>query len=106
MAKQSGFLAKIKAQHENEKRIMRLFTMQWCADAALIAANEVFQRRGKKLVEFHKAFVKWAHAIAEMTLDDAEDDKTIEYTKAKVDARLQDLLGEDFQPWESRYNIH
>ena len=40
-----------------------------------------------------------------MTLTDAKDDKSLEYTKAKLDARLEELLGEDFQPWEERYRF-
>jgi len=83
----------------------RLFTIRWCADAAILAANEVFQRKGEKLVEFNNAFVRYAHEIAEMTLADAKDDKSLEYTKAKLDDRLQELLGDDFVPFEERYKM-
>ena len=57
MAKSSGYLARMQAQKQAELHYHRRFTMQWCADAALLAANEVFQRRGKKLVEFYNAFI-------------------------------------------------
>lgn len=105
MPKPNAYLLKLQAQKAAEMARQRTFTIQWCADAAILAANEVFQRKGEKLVEFHNAFVKYAHEIAEMTLADAKDDKTIEYTKAKIDARLQELIGEDFLPWEERYKI-
>lgn len=105
MAKPSAFLMKLQAQKAAEIYRHRNFTIQWCADAALLAANEVFQRKGPKLVEFNNAFVRYAKEIAEMTIDDAKDDKSIEYTKAKLDARLQDLLGDDFVPWDERYQV-
>ena len=40
-----------------------------------------------------------------MTLDDAKGDKSLEYTKAKLDGRLKELLGEDFVPWDERYTF-
>ena len=81
----------------------RAFTIQWCADAALLAANDVFQRRGEKLVEFNKAMVEYANEIARMTLEDAKADKSIVYTKDKLDGRRKDILGDAFVPWEERY---
>ena len=105
MPKPNAYLVKLQAQKEEEMKRQRLFTIQLCADAAILAANEVFQRKGDKLVEFFNSFVKYTHEIAEMTMEDAKDDKTIEYTKAKLDARLQELLGENFVPWDKRYNV-
>lgn len=105
MAKQSGYLARMQAQRAAELKRHRIFTIQWAADAAILAANEVFQRRGEKLVEFNNAFVRWAHEIANTTMEDARDDKSLEYTKAKLDERMQELLGDAFVPWEERYRM-
>lgn len=105
MAKQSGYLARMQAKKAADISFHRKFTMQWCADAAILAANEVFHRRGKMLVEFYNAFIRYSHEIADMTLDDAKGDKTLEYTKAKLDGRLKELLGEDFVPWDERYTF-
>ena len=105
MAKKSGYLARQQAQRAHDLKWHRLFTIQWCADAAVLAAHDVFQRKGEKLVEFYNAFVKYAHEIADMTLADAKDDKSIEYTKGKVDRQLEELLGDNFRPWEERYSF-
>lgn len=105
MAKPNSYIARVQAQHKADISFHRKFTMAWCADAAILAANEVFQRRGEKIVEFHNAFVRWSHEIAEMTLEDAKGDKSLEYTKAKVDGKLQEILGKDFVPWEDRYTF-
>lgn len=101
----NAYLAKLKAQKAYELEQMRLFTMQWCADAAILAANEVFKRKGDKLVEFCKVMEQYAQEIAKTTLEDAKADKGIEYTKQKVDERLKAILGENFQPWEERYGV-
>ena len=105
MGKQSGYLARMQAKKAADISFHRKFTMQWCADAAILAANEVFHRRGKILVEFHNAFIRYSHEIAQMTLEDAQADKSLEYTKYKIDEQLRELLGEDFQPWDERYRF-
>ena len=105
MAKKSGYLQRLQQKKAADITYHRTFTMQWCADAAILAANEVFQRKGKKLVEFHNVFIRYAHEIAHMTLDDARGDKSLEYTKYKIDERMKDLLGEDFVPWDERYDF-
>ena len=105
MPKKNDYLTRLQAQKAAEIEQHRRFTIQWCADAALLAANEVFQRRGDKLVEFNNAFARYANEIAEMTLNDAKDDKTIVYTKDKLDTRLKELLGDAFVPWDVRYGF-
>ena len=103
--KKNSFIQRIQAQKEDEIQRHRAFTIQWCADAAILAANEVFQRKGEKLVEFNNAFAQYATMIAEMTLDDAKGDKSIVYTKEKVDGRLKELIGDAFIPWDERYRF-
>lgn len=34
-----------------------------------------------------------------------KDDKSIDYTKGKIDGLLKELLGEDFVPLEERYDV-
>ena len=104
MPKQSAYLKRLQLDKTLAIERDRLFTMQWCADAAILAANEVFKRKGDKLVEFALAMQRYSQEIAGLTLEDAKDDKDIEYTKAKVDAALKDILPEErFQPWDERY---
>ena len=99
------YLRKLKAQQAAEMRHQRMVAVQFCTDAAVIAANEVFNRRGEKLVEFMTTFMERVQEIASMTVEDAKGDKSLEYTKAKVDGVLKDLLGESFVPWEERYKF-
>ncbi len=75
--------------------------MQWCADAAILAAHDTFGRRGDILVAFFDKFKEYAREISEMTLSDSAD---LEYTKHKIDTALASVLPEDkFQPWDERY---
>ena len=104
MPKPSAFAMKMQAKQAAEINYHRKFTTQWCEDAAILAANEVFQRRGAKLVEFRDAYRRWADDIASMTIDDAKGDRSLEYTKDRLDGRLRAVLPEkDFEDWGKRY---
>ena len=48
---------------------------------------------------FDKVFTEYA----EMTIQDAKTDKEIWYAKEKLDARLREICGEHFAPWDERY---
>lgn len=104
MANNSGYLARQQAIKQNELRLTRLFALQYAADAAAIAANKVFHRRGEIIAEFVTEMMMEADRIAKITLKDAKDDKQIDYTKGSVDRDLLRILGEEyFSDWESRY---
>lgn len=103
MANNSGYLARQQAIKKEELRLTRLFALQYAADAAAIAANKVFHRRGDIIVEFLTEFMLEAERIAKITLKDAKDDKEIDYTKGTVDNELKRILGDKAQTWEHRY---
>lgn len=96
-------LAKIQAKHEQEKAFMRTFTIQQCVDMMMIAANEEYGLGPERLNRLEQTFYDVFREYAKMTLDDAKDDKSIEYTKDKLDRKLEQICGEYFKPWEERY---
>lgn len=106
MPNNNAYLARLQSKKNAEMSYTRKFTIQWCEDAAVLAANDVFQRRGDKIAEFRESFCQWAYKIASTTLEDARDDKSIDYTKGTIDKMLLDVLGEEhFVPWEKRYDV-
>ena len=102
MAK-NGFLTRLQSQQKIALQLERERTIQWCADAWIMAINDVFKRKGHIVTECAQRAMQYAHDISEMTFEDAKGDRSLEYTKSKVDERLKEILGEDFQPWEDRY---
>lgn len=103
MAKKNAFLTKLESKQEQELAFMRRFTLQQCKDIMLISAHEAFgfgPDRAKVLGDmFDKVFAEYA----EMTIADSKDDKELWYTKTKMDAKLKEVCGENFSPWEERY---
>lgn len=49
------------------------------------------------------AFTEAVNDIGTMMFEDQQDDKEFVYTKARVDRRLKEICGENFEPWEVRY---
>ena len=78
-------------------------TLQIARDAAMIATNEVLQMGPGRAKEFALAFTAAVNDIGTMMFEDQQDDKEFVYTKARVDRRLKEICGENFQPWEVRY---
>lgn len=96
-------LAKIEARHEMDMRYQRLFTIQQCSDMMLIAANAAFGLGSDRLAKLKETYDEVFREYAEMAIADGADDPDIEYTRAKVDAKLKQVLGDRFVPWEDRY---
>lgn len=74
-------LAKIQARHEAEMRELRLFTIQFCADMMLIAANEALGAGAERLKKLEETYWAVATEYSEKTLEDAKWDKSIDYSK-------------------------
>lgn len=99
MARRNAYLASVQAGIAASRHIHT----QMCLDAAMIAANEVFNMGPTRCTEFANAFSDALNAIAKTTVDDAKSDKNLWYTKDKLDERMKKICGEHFVPWDQRY---
>lgn len=103
MPKPNAFLAKMEARYRRDMADQFVFALQMGMDAAALAANEVFGAGPKRCVAFCEAYNRIVNEIAAMTNEDADRDREIEYTKARIDRALQRILGDAFHPWDERY---
>ena len=101
--KVNPMLAKIQARHELDLRFQREFTIQQCCDMMLIAANDAFGFGADRLAKLQETYYAVFTEYAKLAISDGADDPDIEYTRAKVDAKLAQIMGENFVPWEGRY---
>ena len=100
MPKNNAFLTAVDRRANQIIMETRHIHTQMCLDAAMIAANEVFNMGPSRVEAFCNAFSDALVSIAKMTVSDTPD---MEYTKAKLDQRLKQICGDKFQPWEERY---
>jgi hypothetical protein len=80
--------------------------MQIAADAALMAADDVFDVNAYSAGKFMRAHTDNVNGIAKLTCEDSEADPDIVYTKTDIDRRLRQIVGNDnFMPWDERYKV-
>lgn len=103
MAKRNSFLDRIEANQRLNMELQRRFTIQQCEDMVLIAANEAFGFGEERLERLRQAYNKVHKEWAILALEDGRNDKNIEYTKGKLDQRLEAIMGKHFRAWEERY---
>lgn len=107
--KSNPMLDKLKAQYEIKYRVLfdrkMDMVMQLTYDSAFLAAADVFHMGPGRCVSFGTALKGYLEEIAAMMNEDQKDDKNYVYTREKVDARLKQICGDNFTPWEERYKV-
>lgn len=80
--------------------------LQMGLDAAMMAANLVFQMGKGRAADFGAAYMQAIHEISKLTIEDSKDDPELVYSREKLDQRIKSIVGEDnFEPWEERYSM-
>lgn len=100
MAKKNAVSAVIQREVQRLVAQRTIERVQMCKDAALIAANEALGMGEGRCIAFSEAFDRALNEIVQTCLEDTED---IEYTKAVIDRKLEQICGKHFAPWEVRY---
>ena len=115
--KQNPMLAKIEEKYRREYEaklriaraefnVMLKIALQQCADAALIAADDTFDVDEESAKRFNTAHIEHMNEISHMTVVDDKEDEEMVWTKATVDRRLLQIVGEKyFVPWDERYTV-
>ena len=88
--------------HANYQSMLRM-GMQQSHDAAIFAIDDVFDVNEYSAEKFHVAHIQYVNQMARMAVDDDKDDPEMVWTKATIDKRLLQIMGEkNFVPWEKR----
>jgi len=96
--------AKIAAREHAKYQKQLDIALQMGMDAATIAANDVLGLEADKSAAFLTAYIDTYNTICKMITEDAKDDPDIEYSTAKIDQRIRQIVGDAvFKPWEERY---
>lgn len=106
--KQNNVLARMEAKiaaREHAKYQAQLdIALQMGLDAATIAANEVFGMGAGRARDFLNKYIETYNLFCRMITEDSRDDPEIDYSTAKIDQRIRQIVGEQvFRPWEERY---
>lgn len=87
---------------QKKKALERHVARQMVADAAVIAANQVFGAGEKRCAEFMETLRSVMDEISQLIYGDTPD---IEYSQTVIDRRLREILKDHFEPWDERYSL-
>lgn len=101
MAGKSGFIRAIEKARKEGFMTGQHFTRQLCMDNATIVLNREFGFGAERIRRFNDAMVKAYGDYADIWNGDTAD---VEYAKNTMDRALRQIWGDQFQPWDERYN--
>jgi hypothetical protein len=86
---------------DNRRKLM--MGMQMADDAALMAADDVFDVNEYSAERFHERHIFYVNKMSHMAVVEDADDPNMEWTKDTIDRRLLQIVGKDnFVPWDER----
>lgn len=79
--------------------------LQMGVDAGKMAANTVLGMGPGRSGPFEDEYRDCMNTMAQMLVEDSEDDPDLVYSRELIDRRIKSIDGpERFQPWDVRYN--
>lgn len=96
----NAYAKKLQQDMKRQMAARQQIAIQMAKDAAMLAAHEVFKMGPGRAPVFSGVFDEALVEIAQFTVSDTPD---MAYTKGKLDARLKEICGAGFVPWEERY---
>lgn len=89
---------------DNRRKLM--LGMQLADDAALMAADDVFDVNEYSAERFHERHIFYVNKMSHMAVVEDADDPNMEWTKDTIDRRLRQIVGEkNFVPWDERMEV-
>ena len=103
MSKQNAFLARIEDRVQREKRDTQRWTRQLMGDIYAIALNSELGLGAERLESVNmKAAALFDEYAADWNKEMNDTDDT-EAARGMLDAKLKQIYGAKFVPWEERY---
>lgn len=100
--REHSFISVVDKRVDKTLESTRWTQIQMCIDAAMIAANEIFNMGPTRAPKFEQSFLETYIDIIDTITEDTKD---LEYTKEVLDRKLKPIWGEEnFKPYDVRYN--
>lgn len=96
------YALKLAQAQENYYKMLQM-SLQHSSDAAIMAIDDVFDVNETSAVKFHKAHIEYVDKIAHLIAIEDKDDPESVWSRDQVDRRLQQIVGDAFEDWDTRY---
>lgn len=103
----NAYLAQLEQRMQDRSRVSQYVNERQSLDALIIAINDEFGFGAERIGRLISKYIDTRIEIADMFLDDRRknNDKELTYSKAKLDKRLQSIMGADYPGHEDRYVV-
>ena len=104
----NAYLAQLERRMQDRARVSQYVNERQSLDALIVAINEEFGFGAERINRLISRYIEKRKEIADMFLDDRykNKDKEIAYAKAKLDKRLQSIMGPDYPEHDVRYTVN
>ena len=104
----NAYLARLEQEKLDRARISQYVNERQSLDALIVAINEEFGFGAERINRLIARYIETRKEIADMFLDGRykNKDKEIAYAKAKLDKRLQSIMGPDYPEHDARYTVN
>ena len=103
----NAYLAQLEQRMQDRARVSQYVNERQSLDALIVAINEEFGFGAERINRLISRYIETRKEIADMFLDDRHKnkDKELAYSKAKMDKRLQSIMGADYPEHDVRYTV-
>ena len=103
----NAYLAQLEQRMQDRARASQYVNERQSLDALIVAINDEFGFGVDRITRLVSRYIETRKEIADMFLDDRRknNDKELTYSKAKLDKRLQSIMGPDYPEHEDRYVV-
>ena len=104
----NAYLAQLEQRMQDRARVSQYVNERQSLDALIVAINDEFGFGAERITRLVSRYIEKRKEIADMFLDDRHknNDKELAYAKAKLDKRLQSIMGSDYPEHDARYTVN
>ena len=104
----NAYLARLEQEKQDRARIAQYVNERQSLDALIVAINDEFGFGAERINRLISRYIETRIEVADMFMDDRykNKDKELAYSKAKMDKRLQSIMGPDYPEHDVRYTVN
>ena len=104
----NAYLAQLEQRMQDRARVSQYVNERQSLDALIVSINEEFGFGAERITRLVSRYIETRIEVADMFMDDryVNKDKDITYAKAKLDKRLQSIMGPDYPEHDVRYTVN
>lgn len=99
------YAQRLNAERRKREVINENFNNALMQDAMLLACNEILGVGKGRVVPLCNAFVEWHSKLVKLIGNDYGEDKSVVYSRAKIDELMAPIYGNAMIPFEIRYGM-